>query len=249
MAQRNRTSDAVWTAFTETIRFIVIPLVLVELVTKNYPQLSTAFMPNIVEYTLFFGGMIVAASTLEVANKPGTYKRLLFGLSTLAFVALWLFVILGGGIVQFSYGPYVIWFDMSKIVMIMIAGIGLKSLLVIEVYNVNKGILERQERERQREEHMERKALAAASRKAASDAAALHSFSSMSRASYHVTADDDVGYTEPKGATAGEGETARYKTCSVCGERAPESSYVCMSCGAWFSKESFRFGKERSKKE
>ncbi len=68
MSGKGRLSDAVWTAFTEALRFIVVPLVLVDLVTSNYPQLSTAFMPQIGTFIMFFGGMIVASSTLEAIH-------------------------------------------------------------------------------------------------------------------------------------------------------------------------------------
>src|SRR3989339_1251111 len=116
MSGKGRLSDAVWTAFTEALRFIVVPLVLVDLVTSNYPQLSTAFMSEIGTFVMFFGGMIVASSTLEAIHRPGTYKRLLFGMCGLAFVGMGMFVIFGGGIAEFSYGPYFVRFDITKIV-------------------------------------------------------------------------------------------------------------------------------------
>jgi hypothetical protein len=42
VSSKGRLSDAVWTAFTEALAFVVVPLVLVDLVTSNYPQLATA---------------------------------------------------------------------------------------------------------------------------------------------------------------------------------------------------------------
>lgn len=146
MRQKNRLSDSVWTAFTESLRFIVVPIVLLDLVTKNYPLLTTPFMSQINAYVMFFGVMIVAASTLEAGNKPGTFKRMLFGLSALAFICMWLFVIFGGGIAEFTYGPYHVRFDLTMIVYIMLAGISLKGLLIVDIYAVNKSKLEEQDR-------------------------------------------------------------------------------------------------------
>lgn len=229
MPQKSRISDATWTAFTEAIRFVIVPLVLVNLVTTNYPELKTPFMPDLRNYILFFGGMIVAASTLECANKPGTYKRLLFGLSALAFICLWLFVIFGGGIAQFSYGPYVVRFDMSKIVYIMLVGLSLKGLLVINTFSTNKPLIVEQER-RQRQEEMvaPTTALPAPRRRPKPSGPELSAFSKMA---FDVTPDDSVGYTSQPPTDP----SLAYKQCPVCGAKASPNETTCKNCGAWFS--------------
>ncbi|MCJ7561526.1 MAG: hypothetical protein MUO84_00760, partial [Thermoplasmata archaeon] len=138
MTRKNRVSDAVWTSFTEALRFVIVPLNLVDLVTNNYPQLSTTFMPNIEMFVVFFGGMIVASSTLEAIHRPGTYKRMLFGITALIFVGMWLFIIFGGGIAQFYFGPYFVEFDMTKIVYILLFGISLKGLLIMMTFTTSR---------------------------------------------------------------------------------------------------------------
>lgn len=251
MRQKSRLSDAVWTAFTETLRFIVVPLVLLNLVTTNYPLLTTPFMGSIAEYVTFYGGMIVAASTLEAMNKPGTYKRLLFGLSALAFVCMWMFVVFGGGIAEFTYGPYHVRFDITTILYIMLVGISLKGLLVAQAFSSNRHLIQEEVHEKALEAAGERK-VAAKARRPARVRATDPSFSSLSKVAFEVTSDDSVGYSPPpppppspapSTRTAKGGLVVRSKVCPVCGERVPGDASECPACGAWFSKESFRFGK------
>jgi len=251
MRQRSRLSDAVWTAFTETLRFVVVPLVLLNLVTTNYPLLTTPFMGNIAEYVTFYGGMIVAASTLEAMNKPGTYKRLLFGLCALAFVCMWMFVVFGGGIAEFTYGPYHVRFDITTLLYIMLIGISLKGLLVIQTFSSNRHTIWEQKHEKELERAVAKKT-EESSRRPTRVRSTDPSFSSMSKVAFEVTSDDTVGYSPPPpplpepAPEAKQSKTvlvARSKVCPVCGERVPGSASECPACGAWFSKESFRFGK------
>jgi hypothetical protein len=255
--RKSRLSDSVWTAFTETLRFIIVPLVLLDLVTKNYPLLTTPFMSQIKEYVLFFGAMIVAASTLEVMHKPGSFKRMLFGLGTLAFVCMWLFVIFGGGIAEFTYGPYHVRFGLTKIVYVMFAGICLKGLLVIDTYSVNKSHLIEHDRLRRLEKERARRD-AVAAKKAASLRGAAPEFSTLSRLAFEVTHDEGVGYEPPPPplppppstpSPTRTSRTVKFKVCPVCGEKAAASETVCRNCGAWFARESFRFGKDASENQ
>lgn len=241
MPRRSRISDAVWTAFTETIRYIIIPIVLIDLVTSNWPQLSTAFTSNLQELTIGFGILVVAASTLEAMNRQGTFMRMLFGLTTIAFIGMWLFVIFGGGLVAFDYGPYHVSFDMSKIVLIMLVGISLKGLLVVQTYSTQKGVLAEELRAKQLEKAEMRRAVAEEKRQRV--ARPSPAFESLTSASFQITADDDVGFVPPPHREVRTERVLRHKTCSICGERSPAGTQVCPHCGAWFSKESFRFGK------
>ncbi len=215
--ERSRLSDSIWTFFTETIRFIVVPLVLIDLVRSSWPQLSTAFIGNIVEYTLFFGGLVVAASTLEVMNKPGTFKRMFFGMSGLAFLCLWLFVVFGGGVASFTYHQYFVKFDMSKVVYIMLIGISLRGLLVMRTYSDNRHLI------------AEPPKPAAKSPKRATRKPATPAFGAMSQVAYQVTGDDDVG-SSPRPPMAASEPSG---TCPVCGAEVSPGSRSCSQCGAW----------------
>jgi hypothetical protein len=234
VSSKGRLSDAVWTAFTEALRFVVVPYVLVDLVTSNYPQLATAFMDDIVLYIFFFGGMIVASSTLEAANRPGTYKRMLFGLTALAFVCMWMYVIFGGGIAEVHWGPYNVRFDMSKIVYIMLFGISLKGLIVVSTFStarkeeLKRAKLRQVERARERAEAA--KARPAPKARPQDDM----QFSEFSRAAFEVTADDLVGHVPEPPPIPREPGT---KLCDVCGAKAPMKDYVCKNCGAWFPRD------------
>lgn len=235
MSGGKRLSDAVWTAFSETLRFVIVPLVLVDLVTSNYPQLATAFMDSIELYVVFFGGMIVASSTMEAAHRPGTYKRLLFGLVALVFVAVWLFVVFGGGVAEFTYGPYFVRFDMTKIVYIVMAGVSLKALLVAMTFTSGRRAELERARKRRVEEAERRRSQTARAKKAQRMPARAAAFESLRSADFEVTADDEVGYTSaphlkdlPKG----------FKICEVCGAQSPTKDYVCKNCGSWFPPDS-----------
>lgn len=239
MRPRSRVSDAIWTVFTEAIRFIVVPYVLVDLVTKNYPELDTAFMPEIRLYIIFFGVMITSASTLESINKPGTFRRMLFGLSSLAFICLWLFVVFGGGIANFRWGPYFVEFDMSKIVYIMLFGVSLKAVQVMDTYGVHRHrIVEEEKLEKLR---AEKKRAAARKQAVPRRKAPGYSFSGMSKVAYQVTPDEEIGSSE---GIAGHADATapslrddqRRKECPICGEPVRQSDTVCKSCGAWISR-------------
>ncbi len=210
----------------------MIPLVLIDLITDNYPQLATAFMPDIKMYVLFFGGMIVASSTIEVAHRPGTYIRVLFGLSAIAFVCLWFFVVFGGGVAEVTYGPYFVRFDMSKIVLIVLFGLSLKALLVLSTFGDFRAA-EREQARKKRLEKVEKRALA--SKPPPHPRPGPSRFASMSRAEFEVTADDDVDHASsmpPRPVAKG------MKVCEVCGAEAPVKDYVCRNCGEWFPSES-----------
>lgn len=235
MSRGKRLSDAVWTAFSEALRFIIVPLVLVDLVTSNYPQLATAFMDNIEMYVMFFGGMIVASSTLEAVHRVGTYKRLLFGLCALVLVAVWLFVVLGGGVAEFTYGPYFVQFDMTKLVYIVIGGISLKGLLVVMTFSHGRRVELEQARKRRVEEAERTRIQSARARRTLRPTGRVTPFEHLSPAEFEVTADDAIGYTPaphlrdlPKGV----------KICEVCGAQSPTKDYVCKNCGSWFPPDS-----------
>lgn len=241
MRHRSRLSDATWTAFTECIRFIVVPIVLVDLVMNNYPQLTHAFMPDIKTYMMFFGGMIAASSTLEAINKPGTFKRLLFGWSALGFVCMWLFVIFGGGVTQFTYGAYTVQFDISKIVYIMLVGVSLKGLLVLSTYRTHKRMLEDEAKQKKLEALREK---TSRRRPSARRRTASPVFESFSKMAYEVTPDDAIGYVPPPPPPPMQAKhqqrTLAHKICPVCGAETAPHEPSCRNCGAWFSKETVR---------
>jgi hypothetical protein len=246
---RNRLSDAVWTAFTEGLRFVVVPIVLIDLITKNYPLLTTPFMSQIREYILVFGGMVVAASSLEAMNKPGSFKRLLFGMSSLGFVCMWIFVMFGGGLAEFTYGPYHFKFDLTKVVYIMLVGIGLKGLLVMTTYSDNRQSLIDEIHEKRLEKAAATREIKR-SRPSTRTRSTSPEFATYSRLAFEVTHDDSVGYEPPPppphtvpSAPQRTIRTVRFKTCPICGEKALTTETVCRNCGAWFSRDSFRFEK------
>ena len=227
MSGGSRISDATWTAFTECIRFIVVPTVLVNLITSNYPDLETAFTPDLEVYIIFLGLMIVGASTLETANRPGTHKRLLFGLTGIAFICLWTFVIFGGGVANFRYGPYFVRFDISKIVYIILAGLSLKGLLVIQTFHDNKQAAHAEAMKREEQESAQKKPSSGARQRRTRTY--VPGFATFSKVAFEVTPDDSVGYAPPK--TSAE---APFKECPVCGAKASLSEKTCKHCGAWF---------------
>ena len=238
MRERNRLSDATWTAFTQAISYIVVPVVIVNLVTDRFPDLTTAFTAEIKTYILFFGGMITASSALEAINKPGTYKRMLFGLTALAFICMWLFVIFGGGIAEYTYQAFIVRFDMSKIVYIMLFGVSLKALLVYSTFSAGRSNIVEQKR-RESAEATPRKAAPRphSSRHKPADPA----FSNMSKVDFQVTPDDSVGFAPPPPQPQKPVQrTLAYKECQICGARAAPRETTCKNCGAWFPKDSIR---------
>ncbi|MGB2581056.1 MAG: hypothetical protein WBD03_01135 [Thermoplasmata archaeon] len=202
------------------------------LITENYPQLATAFMPQIQMFVLFFGGMIVASSTLEAAHRPGTYTRMMFGLVAVAFVCMWFFIVFGGGVAELTYGPYFVRFDMSMIIYIVIVGLSFKGLLVVSTFYDFKG----HERERARKKRLEQMEMKArASRPMPTPQSRSSSFSAMRSTEFEVTADDDIDHALSMPARP---VAKGMKVCEVCGAEAPVKDYVCRNCGEWFPSDS-----------
>ena len=239
MREKSRLSDGTWTAFTQAITYIVVPIVIVNLITDRFPDLTTAFISDIKTYILFFGGMIAASSALEAVNKPGTFKRMLFGLTALAFICMWLFVIFGGGIAEYSYQAFIVRFDMSKIVYIMLFGISLRALLVYSTFSTGRSYIADQKR-RERLEATRSKA-APRQQHASRRGPAAPSFSNMSKVAFQVTPDDSVGFAPPPPTPQRPAQrTLAYKECQICGARAQPRETTCKNCGAWFPKDSIR---------
>lgn len=188
-------------------------------------------MPQIRMFVLFFGGMVVASSTLEAAHRPGTYTRMVFGLSAIAFVCLWFFVVFGGGIAEFTYGPYFVRFDMSMIIYIVIIGLSLKGLLVVSTFSDFRD----HERERARKKRLEQVEKKARTRPLPTPQPRSSSFASMRSAEFDVTADDDIEHARSMPARpVADG----MKVCEICGAEAPVKDYVCRNCGEWFLSDS-----------
>jgi hypothetical protein len=240
--ETNRLSDATWTAFTQALMYIVIPIVLMNLVTTRFPDLTTAFTSNIKTYIVFIGGMITASSALEAINRPGTYKRMLFGMTALAFICMWLFVIFGGGIVEYTYQAFIVRFDMSKIVYIMLFGISLKALLVYSTFSGGRDyVVEQKRRERLERLKTTRRGSAPRPQKSSRRRPAMPSFSDMSKVDFHVTPDDSVGFAPPPPPPQKPVQrTLAYKECQICGARASPKETTCKNCGAWFPKDTIR---------
>ena len=202
------------------------------LITENYPQLATAFMPQIQMFVLFFGGMVVASSTLEAAHRPGTYTRMVFGLFAITFVCMWFFIVFGGGVAELTYGPYFVRFDMSMIIYIVMVGLSLKGLLVVSTFYDFKG----HERERARKKRLEQMEMKArASRPMPTPQSRSASFSAMRSTEFEVTADDDIDHALSMPASP---VAKGMKVCEVCGAEAPVKDYVCRNCGEWFPSDS-----------
>ena len=202
------------------------------LITENYPQLATAFMPQIQMFVLFFGGMVVASSTLEAAHRPGTYTRMMFGLFAVAFVCMWFFIVFGGGVAELTYGPYFVRFDMSMIIYIVIVGLSFKGLLVVSTFYDFKG----HERERARKKRLEQMEMKArASRPMPTPQSRSSPSSAMRSTEFEVTADDDIDHALSVPARP---VAKGMKVCEVCGAEAPVKDYVCRNCGEWFPSDS-----------
>jgi hypothetical protein len=176
--------------------------------------------------------MIVSSSGR--GGRPGTYTRMLFGLTALVFVCMWLYVIFGGGVAEVRWGPYFVTFDISKIVYLMLLGISLKGLLVVSTFSTARTEEIKRAKLRRMEQAREKADAAKARPVPKARAQDGMQFSGFSRTAFEVTADDLVGHVpEPPPIPTEPG----MKICEMCGAKAPERDYVCKSCGAWFPRD------------
>jgi len=137
--------------FSEAVRFVIIPLILLELIMGNFPLITPAMASRIARNLIIFGGLTALFSSLEAYFPRGSWLKMFFGILSIATLCTWFWAIFEGREISFSYGPVFIEIDVVDLVLLIIIAISLKGML-----HVLKFLIASRE-QRAREEAEERK--------------------------------------------------------------------------------------------
>jgi len=215
--EKRRQMAASISFFSEAIRFIIIPLVLIELVINQFPLLTPEMSVRIANNLILFGGLVAIFSGLEAYFQRGTKIKMLFGLLSITTLCVWFWAIFSGGGLSFPYGPLNILIDASALVLLIIFAISLKGLHHIFRYLIAREELKQEEAKEQAIREKRRVPMRA------------------------VVADDAIHepsflywYHEPEPP-----HPATYsRRCPVCLCGVSTEDRICPDCGAWIRDES-----------
>lgn len=204
---------------SEAFRFVIIPLILIELVIGQFPLLTPEMAANLATNLIIFGGLVALFSAFEAYFPPGTFLKMLFGLLSIATLCAWFWAIFAGGEITFPYGPANISIDVVNLVLVIVAAISLKGVLhVMRFMLARKEKIEREARAEKKRMSLERKRWAVPA----------------------FLPDDDIQEptflhwrTKPEEPPPHEEPFEQEARCPVCNVELSEDQEECDNCGAW----------------
>jgi len=138
--KKNHPVAATIAFFSEAIRFIVIPLVILYilidyLAQSHYAILLTGQETNrIATEVIVFGIVIAILAAAEAFLPRGTKMRMVFGILAIGTLCLWFWIILSSQLIRFSIGQWNLSLNITGIVTLMVSVIALKMLIPIAQY-------------------------------------------------------------------------------------------------------------------
>lgn len=207
---RKRRIAATIAFFSEAIRFIVLPLMILYLVISNFPFLipETVFRQAATSL-IMFGGIIAFSSSMEAYFPLGSKLKMIFGVISIATLCAWFWFLFSKEIIVITFGSLVITLDLFGLSMVILFAVSLKGLLPIGQYMMA--------REQARRKRSEKRPVSDRFPRGSSPAS-LISYIGEARPSQEFEPpppEDFIAY------------------CPICGAGIPPEADICPCCGAW----------------
>ena len=196
--------------FSEAIRFIVLPLVILYFIMMNFPILSS---DDIFERTannlIIFGGLIAMFAALEAYFSIGSPLKMIFGILAIATLCAWFWFLFSGESIRMPFGALTISVNIVGLLMVILVVVALKGLLPIAQFIIARKELRM---------------------KASATPVAAMSPGPPRRANYHYP---------PPSAPPGRDESLPPPPddftirCPICSLKISLKDDVCPHCGAW----------------
>lgn len=199
--------------FSEIIRFIIIPLVILDVIMGFYPLLTSTTAAHMANNIMIFGGLVALFVALETFFPRGSKIRLFFGILAIATLCAWFWFLLTSPSMSFPFGPLNVSIDITGVALLILAAIALKALIPVAQYLAAKDDARRR--------------MAAA---AAAGAGVMPLPPSPAQAVPGTMRDASRVRTNNLEPPPPDDFTMR---CPVCMSRIPASIDTCPNCGAW----------------
>jgi hypothetical protein len=196
--------------FSELIRFVIIPLILIDVIMSYYPLLSQATATWLASHLLVIGAFVALFVAMETYFPRGSWLKLMFGVFAVVTLCVWFWFLLETGSIEFPYGPLSISLNIIGLAIVILIAVALKGLLPVGQFIVARKEIKR--------------------KKMASASAAGESPSRLAPAPVPVL-------STPPSASATEEEPPPPEDflirCPACRSKISASKDVCPNCGTW----------------
>jgi hypothetical protein len=205
--------SAVIAFFSELIRLVIVPLVLIDLIMGFYPLLSPDIATRLASNLLIIGALVAIFVAMETYFPRGSKSKLIFGILAVVTLCVWFWSLLNNGSIQFPYGPLSVSINIIGLAIVILVSVALKGLLPVGQFIVARG-------------EMKRKRLASAS-------------AAGETPSGPVPAPAPVAPKPSKSHSASSTEEEPPPPddflirCPICESKISASKDVCPNCGAW----------------
>ena len=205
--------------FSEAVRFIVIPLVLLYVIMYNFPMLRLeSTFSQMANSLIIFGGLIALFASLEAYFQMGSILRMIFGVLAVVVLCAWFWFIFTGKDMTFPYEQVTVSLDIVGLILVILIAVSLKGILPIAQFFLAKDELQRKKQKKAEAAAMKAKRGTGRKRVESPAATALHWIKEPDEP------DDDKEPPPPDDF---------FMKCPVCKSAISSSENMCPHCGAW----------------
>jgi len=199
--------------FSELIRFVIIPLILIDVIMSYYPLLSQETATWLASHLLVIGAFVAVFVAMETYFPKGSWLKLMFGIFAVATLCVWFWFLLDTGSIEFPFGPLSISINIIGLAIVILIAVALKGLLPVAQFIVAR-------------EEMKQKSKASA-------AMAGEPAPGSAPASAPVTPSPIRSPTDSSTEEEPPPPDDFLVSCPMCKSKIPASKDVCPNCGAW----------------
>ncbi|MEM3038571.1 MAG: zinc ribbon domain-containing protein [Thermoplasmata archaeon] len=132
---RKRRIAATIAFFSEAVRFIVLPLLLLYIIMSNFPILTPeASFRRMATTLMMFGGLIAFSSSMEAYFPLGSRLKMIFGIISIATLCAWFWFLFSKENIVIPFGSLVITIDLFGLLLFILFALALRGLLPVGQY-------------------------------------------------------------------------------------------------------------------